>query len=74
VPFERGWIDSSPLLSGGKPTMATVIAGARMDELAPGQGKLVEVNQKRIALFHVGGHYDALDGMCPHRGLRLSDK
>jgi hypothetical protein len=37
-------MDSSPLLSGGKPTMATFIAVARMDELAPGQGKLVEVS------------------------------
>ena len=30
--------------------MATFITVARTDELPPGQGKLVEVNQKRIAL------------------------
>jgi nitrite reductase/ring-hydroxylating ferredoxin subunit len=54
--------------------MATFIAVARTDELAPGQGKLVEVNQKRIALFQVGGRYDALDDTSPHRGPPLSDK
>ena len=53
--------------------MATVIAGARIDELAPGEGKLVEVNQKRIALFNVGGRYYALDDVCPHRGGPLSE-
>jgi nitrite reductase/ring-hydroxylating ferredoxin subunit len=46
---------------------------ARTDELAPGQGKLVEVRQKRIALFNVGGRYHALDDTCPHRGAPLSE-
>ena len=53
--------------------MATFITVARTDELAPGQGKLVEVKQKRIALFNVGGRYYALDDMCPHRGGPLSE-
>ena len=53
--------------------MATFITVARTDELAPGQGKLVEVNQKRIALFNVGGRYFALDDRCPHRGAPLSE-
>jgi 3-phenylpropionate/trans-cinnamate dioxygenase ferredoxin subunit len=57
----------------GKLTMATFITIARTDELPPGQGKLVEVNQKRIALFNVGGCYYALDDMCPHRGGPLSE-
>ena len=67
-------MDSSPLWSGGKPTVATFIAVARTDELAPGQGKLVEVDRKRITLFHVGARYDALDATTPHRDLLLSDK
>jgi hypothetical protein len=37
--------------------MATFITLARTDELTPGQGKLVEVNRKRIALFNAGGCY-----------------
>ena len=53
--------------------MATFITVARTDELPPGQGKLVEVKQKRIALFNVGGRYYALDDMCPHRGGPLSE-
>ena len=53
--------------------MAIFIAVARADELGPGQGKLVEVNQKRIALFNVGGRYYALDDTCPHRGGPLSE-
>ena len=53
--------------------MATFITVARTDELAPGQGKLVEVKQKRIALFNVGGCYYALDDRCPHRGAPLSE-
>ena len=53
--------------------MAAFITLARTDELPPGQGKLVEVNQKRIALFNVGGCYYALDDMCPHRGGPLSE-
>jgi nitrite reductase/ring-hydroxylating ferredoxin subunit len=68
-----GWIDSAAVLSGGQRTMATFIAVARTDELTPGQGKLVEVNQKRIALFNVGGCYYALDDVCPHRGGPLSE-
>jgi nitrite reductase/ring-hydroxylating ferredoxin subunit len=53
--------------------MATFVTAARADELAPGQGKLVEVNHKRIALFNVGGRYYAIDDMCPHRGAPLSE-
>ena len=53
--------------------MATFITVARADELSPGQGKLVEVNHKRIALFNVGGRYYALDDVCPHRGAPLSE-
>lgn len=53
--------------------MATFVTVARTDELAPGQGKLVEVHQKRIALFNVGGRYYAVDDICPHRGGPLSE-
>jgi 3-phenylpropionate/trans-cinnamate dioxygenase ferredoxin component len=53
--------------------MATLITVARTADLAPGQGKLVEVNGKRIALFNVGGRYYALDDVCPHRGAPLSE-
>jgi nitrite reductase (NADH) small subunit len=53
--------------------MATFVSVARTNELTPDQGKLVEVNHKRIALFNVGGRYFAIDDICPHRGGPLSE-
>jgi nitrite reductase/ring-hydroxylating ferredoxin subunit len=53
--------------------MATFIRVATTGELSPGQGKLVEVRDKRIALFNVGGRYYAVDDTCPHRGGPLSE-
>jgi NAD(P)H-dependent nitrite reductase small subunit len=52
--------------------MATFVTVAKTHELAPDRGKLVQVNHQRIALFNVGGHYYAIDDMCPHRGGPLS--
>lgn len=52
--------------------MATFVTVAKTHELAQDQGKLVEINRKRIALFNVGGRYYAIDDMCPHRGGPLS--
>jgi nitrite reductase/ring-hydroxylating ferredoxin subunit len=53
--------------------MATFVPVATTHELSPGQGKLVEVNQKRIALFNMGGQFYAIDDVCPHRGAPLSE-
>jgi len=53
--------------------MATFVQVATTHELSPGQGKLVEVNQKRIALFNTGGQFYAIDDICPHRGGPLSE-
>lgn len=53
--------------------MATFIQVATTGELSPGQGKFVEVSNKRLALFNVGGRYYAIDDTCPHRGGPLSE-
>jgi 3-phenylpropionate/trans-cinnamate dioxygenase ferredoxin subunit len=53
--------------------MATFMKVATIDELPSGVAKLVEVNQKRIALFNVGGRCYAIDDTCPHRGAPLSE-
>jgi 3-phenylpropionate/trans-cinnamate dioxygenase ferredoxin component len=53
--------------------MARFVRVARTDELTLGQGRLVQINDKRIALFNVGGHYYAIDDVCPHRGGPLSE-
>ena len=42
-------------------------------EIAPGQGKIVEVKGKEIALFNVGGAYFAIDNMCTHEEASLAD-
>jgi nitrite reductase/ring-hydroxylating ferredoxin subunit len=46
---------------------------AEREELAPGQGKMVEVNGKRIALFNIAGSFCAIDDACSHRGGPLSE-
>jgi NAD(P)H-dependent nitrite reductase small subunit len=53
--------------------MSTFVSVATIHELAPGHGKLIEIDNKRIALFYVGDHYYAIDDVCPHRGGPLSE-
>src|SRR3989337_2367438 len=53
--------------------MAGVVKVAQADEIAPGQGKRVEVNGKKIALFNVEGAFYATDDSCTHRGGPLSE-
>ena len=53
--------------------MAAFVKVAKADEIAPGQGKMVEVNGSKIALFNVEGTFYAIDDTCTHRGGPLSD-
>ncbi len=53
--------------------MAGFVKVARTDEIAPGQGKMVEVSGKKIALFNVEGSFHAIDNTCTHRGGPLSE-
>jgi nitrite reductase/ring-hydroxylating ferredoxin subunit len=46
--------------------MARLIKVAEANELPPGQGKLVQVDGRDIALFSVNGTYCAMDAVCPH--------
>jgi nitrite reductase (NADH) small subunit len=48
--------------------MSEFIKAAKTSELASGQGMVVEVRGRAIALFNVNGEYYALDNICPHRG------
>jgi NAD(P)H-dependent nitrite reductase small subunit len=45
---------------------------ANAGEIAPGAGKLVEVEDQEIALFNFGGEFYATSDMCPHRGASLA--
>lgn len=53
--------------------MANLVEVAKANELEPGQGKLVEVDGKEIALFNCDGIYYAIDNECTHVGGPLCE-
>jgi nitrite reductase/ring-hydroxylating ferredoxin subunit len=53
--------------------MAVYVKVASTTDLAPGQGKRVEIQGRKIALFNLEGRYQAIDDTCPHRGGPLSE-
>jgi len=53
--------------------MARFVKVATTDEMTPGQAKMVQVDDKKIALFQVEGGFYALDDTCTHRGGPLSE-
>jgi nitrite reductase/ring-hydroxylating ferredoxin subunit len=44
---------------------------ARVDEIPPGERKLVEVSGRAIVVYNLGGEFFALNNRCPHRGGSL---
>jgi nitrite reductase (NADH) small subunit/3-phenylpropionate/trans-cinnamate dioxygenase ferredoxin subunit len=44
----------------------------RVSEVPQGEGKVVSVDGKIIALFRVGDEVHAIDDTCPHMGASLS--
>jgi len=53
--------------------MAGFVKVAKTDEIVPGQEKMIEVGDKKIALFNVEGSFYAIDDTCTHRGGPLSE-
>ncbi len=53
--------------------MGTFYKVAEANDLAPGQGKAVEVGEQTIALFNVDGVLYAIGDTCTHRGGPLSE-
>lgn len=41
---------------------------AQIEELLPGQSKIVKVNDRPIALFNIDGTFYAIHNSCPHEG------
>ena len=41
---------------------------ATVDEIAPGQRKLVQVQGRDIGIFNVEGEFFAIANRCPHEG------
>ncbi|WP_115666433.1 Rieske (2Fe-2S) protein [Cupriavidus taiwanensis] len=50
----------------------TPVTVARLDELTPGQRKLVFVDGRSIVLFNIDGSIHAIDNSCPHNGASLA--
>lgn len=53
--------------------MPRFVKVARLDEIAPGRGKMIEVSGKKIAVFNAEGCLYAIDDTCTHRGGPLSE-
>jgi len=53
--------------------MAEFVRVAGKADVQPGQGKVVEVNEKMLAVFNVDGTFHVLDNECPHRGGSLCE-
>jgi len=53
--------------------MSKFVKVGSVSDLAEGQAKVAQVDGQRIAIFHVGGRYYALEASCPHEGDPLAD-
>ena len=51
----------------------TFVPVGRINDFTPGQGKMVTVSGRHVALFRLGNEFFALDNMCLHRGGPLCD-
>jgi nitrite reductase/ring-hydroxylating ferredoxin subunit len=51
--------------------MADFIEVARLDEVPPGNGTVVTVAGKDVALFNVDGTIYAMEDACRHQGMSL---
>ncbi len=48
--------------------MPEFITVAKISEIAPGEGQIVQAGAREIALFNVDGNFHAIDNICVHRG------
>ena len=46
---------------------------AKVEDVPPGQSKVITLNNRAIALFNVDGTYFAIHNLCPHEGGPLSE-
>lgn len=53
--------------------MAGFVKVAKTEDLAPGQGMMVEAGGRKIALFNVDGDYCAISDTFTHHGGPLSE-
>lgn len=53
--------------------MAEYKEAAKINEVPSGEGRVVEVSGKSVALFNVDGMFYAMDNTCMHRGGPLGE-
>ena len=53
--------------------MGEFIRVASTDDVKPGNGMVVEMNDKALALFNIDGTIYAIDNTCVHRGGPLGE-
>jgi nitrite reductase/ring-hydroxylating ferredoxin subunit len=46
---------------------------ATVDEIQPGQRKIVEIEGKSIGIFNISGQFHAIRNRCPHAGAPLCE-
>jgi nitrite reductase (NADH) small subunit len=51
----------------------TFVSVGRIDDFASGQGKMVNVHGRHVALFRLGNEFFAIDNLCLHRGGPLCE-
>jgi 3-phenylpropionate/trans-cinnamate dioxygenase ferredoxin subunit len=44
---------------------------APLDQMPPGSRKLIQVGQREVAIFNVGGTFYGIGNRCPHEGASL---
>src|SRR6476660_1449639 len=68
------WARDAIVASGGEDKcMAEFVKVASMDEIAPGQARLVNIKGKEIALFDIEGTFFALENACTHEEGPLAE-
>ncbi len=51
--------------------MSDFITVAKVGAIADGKGETFTVAGRLVAVFNEGGHYTAIDDLCPHMGASL---
>jgi nitrite reductase/ring-hydroxylating ferredoxin subunit len=53
--------------------MSEFIRVASIGDIPSGEGRVIEVAGRSVALFNIGGEFYAIDNTCGHRGGPLGD-
>ena len=53
--------------------MSDFISVAKIGDVPPGEGRIVDAAGTPVALFHIDGEFFALDNTCIHKGGPLGD-